>query len=191
MRVIAGLAKRAVLFAPEGLVTRPTADRSKESLFNILSSSVPGARVLDLYAGSGAMGIEALSRGAAEAVFVDQAKAAVDAITANLIKTGLAYSATVMRVPVKQALKNLASKMENRSSGFDIIFMDPPYGDRLIKPTLEIVAQYDLLTPGGLIVAEDEASEDSPTISQFLLYDSRTYGRTRFLFYKSSRLCPA
>ena len=123
MRVIAGSAKGRRLFAPKGTETRPTSDRVKESLFNILGERVIGGAVLDLYAGSGALGIEALSRGAARAVFVDAEKAAIETIRRNVEGAGFSDRATIRRASAKTALRDLTADGER----FDLIFLDPPY----------------------------------------------------------------
>lgn len=122
MRVIAGTARRLPLVTPKGMETRPTTDRIKETLFNILQNDLPGCHFLDLFAGSGAIGIEALSRGAAKAVFVDNSKEALSCIRQNLEKTHLADRAIVIGQDCAGAILQLMQK-----NAFDIIFMDPPH----------------------------------------------------------------
>ena len=169
MRVIAGSAKRIALSAPKGLNTRPTSDRAKESLFNIISVKIAGARFLDVFCGSGAIGIEALSRGAKEAVFIDNDVNAIKSLNENLIKTKL--HAEILQMPVEKAIKKLTAEKRQ----FDIIFLDPPYGS-------EIFMQPRLLAENGLLVAETE-SELKITLDNLHLFDTRVYGRTKFLFY--------
>lgn len=123
MRVIAGSARRLVLKCPEGKHTRPTTDRIKETLFNILQGEIVDARFLDLFSGSGGIGIEALSRGAKQCVFVENEREAVTCIKQNLKTTRLSDQAQVMAMDVMQAIRRLDSLHEP----FDIIFMDPPY----------------------------------------------------------------
>lgn len=195
MRVIAGLARRIPLVAPastKGLSTRPTSDRAKESLFNMLSARLDGTRFLDLFCGSGAMGIEALSRGAKEAVFVDSSRSAIAATDENLKKTKLIDPKTrkieIMGVHVLQAIKQLSQS----GRCFDIIFLDPPYdlnNTSHLKQTLDELSTAGILSDDGLLVAETDAkvAERAPDliapIPPFKHIDTRNYGRTCFLFY--------
>ena len=194
MRVIAGVARRNLLTAPTGTATRPTSDRAKESLFNIIASLVPNARFLDVFAGSGAIGIEALSRGAKEAVFVDNSPAAHAAIMQNLTKTKFA-NARIIKSGAELAIKTLAAE----SKQFDIIFLDPPYGTGLLAQTLTTIATAEILAENGVIIAEDESHtahgeyrENNCIATHSLeaglaLTSTRTYGRTSFLFYTPVR----
>ena len=136
MRVIAGKARRLPLVAPEGRDTRPTTDRIKETLFNILQDDVPGSYFLDLFSGSGGIGIEALSRGAREAVFVEFGKEALACIRANLNKTKLMDQAMVLPVEVTYGISKLA-KMGKK---FDIIYADPPYQKGCEPKILDLLA---------------------------------------------------
>lgn len=133
MRVIAGAAKGHKLQTIEGLNTRPTTDRIKETLFNIIAFDLPESRFLDLFSGSGAIGIEALSRGADTAVFVEQAAECQKVITENLTHTKLMERARLIKSDVLTGLAQLSAEQET----FDIIFMDPPYAAGLAEPTLE------------------------------------------------------
>ena len=176
MRVIAGIAKRTVLVSPQGLTTRPTSGRAKESLFSILGLKVKGAVVLDIFCGSGAIGIEALSRGASSAVFVDNSIHAKKAVTANLDKTKL--QGEVITGTAANAIKELNAK--NRR--FDIIFLDPPYDTNLLTETLHDLARSNILANDTIIIAETD-SKFEPTIpSVFAIESTRIYGRTKFLF---------
>lgn len=150
MRVIAGKARRIVLKAPEGLDTRPTTDRTKETLFNILNGYLTDCDFLDLFSGSGAIGIEALSRGAAFAVFSDTNKAACHCIHANLKATQLEEKAVVLQ---KDALSVIRS-MEVAGKVFDIIFMDPPYDNDLEKKVLEVLEYSNIIYQDTVIVVE-------------------------------------
>ena len=132
MRVIAGKARGTKLAAPDGLETRPTADRIKESLFNMIASDLYDCRFLDLFSGSGGIGIEALSRGAREAVFVDLSKGALKCIRLNIEKTKFGDKSAVLNTSVEAAFNQF--KQHNRK--FDIIFMDPPYNKDIIGDTL-------------------------------------------------------
>lgn len=147
MRVISGSARGVALKTPNGMQTRPTADRVKEAMFSILQFELPGARVLDLFGGTGQLGIEALSRGAGEAVFVDQREDACKLIRENLRKTNLESKGMVIRSDYADYLK----KCNNQ---FNIIILDPPYADKLLENSLKIITEIDILQSGGIIVAE-------------------------------------
>ena len=183
MRVISGSARRVSLVTPEGLSTRPTADMAKESLFNIISAEIRGVRFLDLFCGSGAIGLEALSRGAKEAVFVENSKPAIAATLQNLEKTRLLQHAQLLEMPVEKAI----DKLDTSGHLFDIIFLDPPYDTNLLIQTLNHLANTHLLCKTGIIIAETDAqihkASPIPTPSAFELTDTRIYGRTCFLFY--------
>lgn len=149
MRVIAGSAKRTQLKTVEGMDTRPTADRIKETLFNMLAPSLYDSNFLDLFAGSGGIGIEALSRGAVRAVFVEQNKKAMDCIKENLKKTHFEDRSQTMQMDVLSALK----RMEGKET-FEYIFMDPPYNHEWERLVLEYLAESSLLTDDGVIIVE-------------------------------------
>lgn len=149
MRVIAGNAKRLQLKTVPGLDTRPTTDRIKETLFNMIAPWIPGCRFLDLFAGSGGIGIEALSRGAKEAVFVEKNPKAVACIKENLTHTKLDGRASVVASDVLSALNRLNGQKE-----FDYIFMDPPYNQQSEKAVLEYLANSDLLSEEAVIIVE-------------------------------------
>ena len=155
MRVIAGKARSLKLMTPPGMDTRPTTDRTKETLFNILQPEIGGARFLDLFSGSGAIGIEALSRGAAFAVFVEKDRAAAECIKKNLAFTKLGDNGQILRKDVGAALKSL-----EKGEPFDLIFMDPPYGRGLERQVLEYLAHSSLLAEEGTVVVE--ASLETP-----------------------------
>ena len=150
MRVIAGAAKGHNLQTIEGLETRPTTDRIKETLFNIIAFDLPECSFLDLFSGSGAIGIEALSRGAKEAVFLDAAAECQKVITANLQHTKLQDRARLMKTDVFSALDKLAAEGKK----FDIIFMDPPYAAGLYEPVLEKIMEKGLLKEEGYLITE-------------------------------------
>ncbi len=149
MRVIAGKARRLPLKTLPGLDTRPTTDRTKETLFNILQPYMCDCRFLDLCSGSGAIGIEALSRGASVAVFVEKNPKAVECIKSNLTFTRLAEDARIMKTDALSALRMLEGE-----ECFDCIFMDPPYGQEIEKEILEYLAFSSLAGPDTLIVVE-------------------------------------
>ncbi|MCL2527022.1 MAG: 16S rRNA (guanine(966)-N(2))-methyltransferase RsmD [Defluviitaleaceae bacterium] len=180
MRVIAGKARRTALAAPKGQATRPTADRVKENLFNIISHYVPGARFLDLFCGSGAIGVEALSRGAETAVFVDISKDAILATNSNIARTRLEKQSKVLQMCVIQAI----TKLKFDGNCFDIIFMDPPYNSTLFPQVAKALETASLLSDEGILIAEIGADEPLPDVSPFVLEDNRTYGNTQLLLYK-------
>lgn len=173
MRVISGSARGLKLTAPAGLDTRPTLDRVKEALFNILASELRGARVLDLFAGSGALGIEALSRGGESAVFVDSSPAAREAILKNLTNSRLRDRAEI-------AASDALDYLRRCGKSFDLIFLDPPYSGGLYEEALSLIAREMLLSPGGAVVAEwDEAGGEPGFPPDFVREKDRHYGRVR------------
>ncbi len=178
MRVIAGSAKGMNLKCPDTMEIRPTSDRAKEALFNILAWSLPGARVLDLFAGSGSLGIEALSRGAAEAVFVDKQSMAASAISQNLKHTHLEEKAKI----AKQDVVDFLSRPDSQ---FDIIFLDPPYDSDLYETTIEMIDKNGFLFSQGIVVAESASKRQMPAcIGGLSLQDRRHYGRNILNFYQ-------
>lgn len=146
MRVITGTARGTNLKAPDGLKTRPTADRVKQALFNIIQFETVG-EVLDLFAGSGQLGIEALSRGASHAVFVDESPEAISVIRENLRRTHLDNRAEIIR---SDSLSYLA-KCRKR---FRLIFLDPPYAEKYLENALNLISEIDILTEGAIIITE-------------------------------------
>lgn len=177
MRVVAGELRGRRLHPPAGTATRPTADRVREAVFSMLGDAVVGARVLDLYAGSGALGIEALSRGAATAEFVDSSRAAVAAVRRNLAELGL--EAPVRR---RDALAQLADAAA-AGRAYDLVFADPPYdsagpaGARLAELLPAVLHQ------GALIVTE--SNKRDPLLLPFRLLRERTYGDTRIAIHSN------
>lgn len=158
MRVIAGKARRLLLKTIEGPDTRPTTDRIKETLFNMLQNDVPGARFLDLFAGSGGIGIEALSRGADYCVFVENNPKAAACIRENLLHTKLADNALVMEADVTVAAT--LGRLEKKEAAFDIVFMDPPYNMGLEKKVLEYLKDSALINSSTLIIIEAALDTD-------------------------------
>ena len=176
MRVIAGEARRLKLIAPKGMDTRPTGDKIKETLFNILQPELYGANFLDLFAGSGAIGIEALSRGASKASFIEKDREALKCIRSNLETTHMTDRANVYGVDVLSFLHGLNSKDK-----FDIVFMDPPYRQGLEKSVLSIIAGYDMTSEDALIICECAADTDISYAS------SLGFEVTRIKDYKNSK----
>ena len=156
MRVIAGSARRLLLKTIEGMDTRPTTDRIKETLFNMLNTQIPGCTFLDLFSGSGAIGIEALSRGAKQAFFVESNPEAVSCIRENLSRTHLEEGALILNCDVIAGLK----KLEGRNPRFDIIFMDPPYRMDIPKKVLEALKDTCLADEETRIIVEEALDTD-------------------------------
>ena len=165
MRVITGKARGINLKTPEGLQTRPTTDRVKEALFSVIHFDVPGARVLDLFGGTGQLGIEALSRGAKRAVFVDESEKACKLIRENLNRTRLEQEATVLRGDYLAYLGRCTEK-------FDIILLDPPYAEVFLENALKRITEIDILETGGIIVTERPLGKELP-------YDFEGYTRSK------------
>ena len=181
MRVIGGQARGRRLRAPSGRQLRPTADRVREALFNILAAEIADADFLDLYAGTGAVGIEALSRGARSATFVEREPAHVAVIRANLEACGLEARARVLEDGVGRALGSLAS----RDARFHLVFLDPPYEDGLERRrSLRKLGQGPLLAPGARIVLETPSRQVPPTGPGLVLTRVARYGEASLAFYE-------
>ena len=176
MRVIAGTAKRLQLKTPEGTSTRPTTDRIKETLFNMIDPWIADSAFLDLFAGSGGIGIEALSRGAARAVFVEKNPEAVKIIRQNLNSTGLAERATVLQADVYRAIDLL-----NGQAPFDYIFMDPPYDRLLEKGVLGKLRNTGIVDEATVIIAEASLDTD------FSYLDGMGYALIKEKKYKTNQ----
>lgn len=181
MRVIAGTAKRIPLITPPGLFTRPTTDRIKETLFNMLQGELCDCSFLDLFAGSGSIGIEALSRGAAACVFVEQEKKALECIRENLKKTGLEARAEVFAMGVMEALAFLEEKRS-----FDIVFMDPPYKKGHEKEVLAYLKSSSLVKEDGLIIFEAslETEVDDVEALGFFVEKIKEYKTNKHVFVR-------
>lgn len=179
MRIISGVAKGHKLSAPRGNDFRPTTDRVKENIFNILGSRIQGASVLDLFAGSGALGIEALSRGAKEATFVDSRQAAVRAVQKNLKTTELDGFATVLKYDAAAALDSFKAAGKR----FDLIFLDPPYKIDAAELQNIFSCLLNCLVSGALVVLEHGRELSESPNDLLKLIDSRRYGGTFIFFY--------
>ncbi len=171
MRVISGQARGLKLASPEGLDTRPTLDRVKEAMFNIISPHLPADSALDLFSGSGALGIEALSRGTRRGVFVEQNASARRILEQNL---GRARMTERSEVIAGDAFTYLSKTSER----FDIIFLDPPYNKGLLTQAICDIAKYSCLKPDGIIVAEGEVGGEAPSGEGFEILKSAKYGKT-------------
>lgn len=176
MRVIAGTAKGVVLKTPEGLQTRPTADRVKEAMFSILQFDLPGTTVLDLFGGTGQLGIEAMSRGAKSAVFVDEGERACTLIKENLRRVKM--DGKVVRSDYLQFLRTCREK-------FDMIFLDPPYAEVFLENALKCITEIDILYSGGIIVCERPVEKQLPwEFAGFTRSKDYKYGKTLVTLYR-------
>ncbi len=179
MRVITGTARNTRLEAPEGLTTRPTSDMAKEAIFSILHFDLEQAAVLDLFAGSGQLGIEALSRGAKSCIFVDTSREAQEVIRRNLAATKLSTNARV-------AAMEAAAFLNGTSEQFDIALLDPPYGQNLILAVLPKLAEK--MKDSGIIVCESERDEILPErAGDFCVFKTYRYGKAKITTYKKPR----
>jgi 16S rRNA (guanine(966)-N(2))-methyltransferase RsmD len=175
MRVITGTARGRRLAQPTNMDIRPSTDQVKEAIFNIIQFDVEGRRVLDLFAGSGQLGLEALSRGAEKATFVDGTREATAIITANAQKTHLYKQSNVLCMDWKQYIKSAKGRNQ-----FDIVFLDPPYALRLLPKVTAELYDADMLAEGALVICEDEEgglAEDVMVRARFDLVKETRYGR--------------
>ncbi len=179
LRIISGKLKGKRLFSPKGIKIRPTTDRIRESIFNILSSRILNAVVLDLFAGTGALGIEALSRGAAFAFFMDTDKDALSVIEKNIAACKLQGRIKIIRADA--AKNNIA--LNNGVPSVNLVFMDPPYNKNLIKPALINLSASRLLQKNALIIIEHALTETLPEdVLEYKISDQRKYGKTLVSF---------
>lgn len=180
MRIIAGRWKGRPLASLKGFNTRPTSDRVKESIFNIIQSYIPESVVLDLFAGTGNLGLEALSRGCRRAIFVEKSSRAIEVLDKNRTSLEYCHKSKIVRRDALGAIKRLSGNEK-----FDIIFADPPYGMGLEIPVLEAIATGDLLNQKGIIVLEHHAGEFQPDqVGNLKKSETRKYGNTCISFYK-------
>lgn len=188
MRIIGGRARGRKLLAPgrrSGALIRPTSDRAREALFNIIASKVAGSRVLDLFAGTGAFGLEAISRGASSALFVDDNQAAIELIERNLAACGFAALGKACRADLARGLACLTRQAP--AGAFDLVFLDPPYGQGLGQAVLAALtaASHPLLAREATIILEDRATAICPEASaSWRCVDQRRYGEAGFWFYR-------
>lgn len=180
MRVITGSARGIQLKTPEGMKTRPTTDRVKEALFSIIHFDIPGAKVLDLFGGTGQLGIEALSRGAASATFVDQADAACKLIKENLRRTKFENVGKVVRSDYLEYLSRCREQ-------YDIILLDPPYAEVFLENALKRITEIDILRSGGIIVAERPLEKDLPwEFEGYTRSKDYKYGKVLLTIYRKA-----
>jgi 16S rRNA (guanine966-N2)-methyltransferase len=181
MRIIGGRAKGLTLHAPRGLFVRPTSDRVKESIFNILSS-LDGRSFLDLYAGSGSVGLEALSRGASRVVFVEKNRSCVDAVRRNLVLVRSGLSCEVIGTSVEQGVR----KLQCRGESFDIVFADPPYEKGYVEKTMGLLRKGSLLARDNGVFVLQHSAREKPVGDPvpFVLTRRSRYGETEVSFFQ-------
>ena len=180
MRVISGKARGTQLKTPEGLATRPTVDRVKEAMFSIIQFDLPGATVLDLFGGTGQLGIEALSRDAKWVDFVDEREDACRLIRENLRRTKLSDSAQVLRC-------DYASYLRQCRKEYDIILLDPPYAEVFLENSLNLITEIDILQSGGIIVTERPVGKELQCeFSGFTRSKDYKYGNTIVTLYRKN-----
>ena len=178
MRVITGKARGIQLKTPHGMLTRPTADRVKEALFSIIRLDIAGANVLDLFGGTGQLGIEALSQGAKKAVFVDAREEACGLIRENLKKTRLEEKAEIVQADYSSYLKTCRTQ-------FDLILLDPPYAEIFLETALKIISEIDILTNSGIIVCERPFEKSLPDeIPGLVRYRDYRYGKAAVTIFR-------
>jgi 16S rRNA (guanine966-N2)-methyltransferase len=187
MRIVGGKLRGRAIKTPEGRATRPTSDRARESIFNVLAHagwapSLEGRRVIDAFAGSGALGLEAMSRGAAFCLFVETDSAARGCIRDNIETFQLFGSTRIHR----RSATDLGAKPAGLGVPFDLVFMDPPYAYDLVPPALDQLIRGAWITQEALVVAETGADEAAPVTPGWTLLDERTYGAARVSFLKQS-----
>jgi 16S rRNA (guanine966-N2)-methyltransferase len=173
MRIIGGEFRGRKIKQPPFEAVRPTKDQVREAVFNVIAEKVPGSKVLDIFAGSGAYGLEALSRGAEECVFVEKRSQCSRVITENIRLLGIVERT---KIKTKDALKTLELFGKN-GERFDLIFSDPPYNKGMGKKTLIMVSHYDILKPAGLLIIEHHRSESIPEVEgNVSIFKQKTYG---------------
>jgi len=180
MRVISGSAARRKLYTPEGMDVRPTTDRIKETLFNILAPDIADTEFLDLFSGSGQIGIEAISRGAKKAVFVDNSSISIGCLKKNLDITGFNDKAEVLRMDAASAVGRLASSGKK----FDIIFMDPPYEKGIEEEVIYAIGRTGIMKEDGMIIVEASSRTGFDYIDEtpFEITREKKYGSNKHLF---------
>jgi len=181
MRVITGKARGVQLKTPDGMLTRPTADRVKEALFSIIHFDIPDARVLDLFGGTGQLGIEALSQGAKSAIFIDARKDACALIRENLRRTKLEGEATVI-------CSDYMSYLDHCREKFHIIFLDPPYAESFLENSLNRITEIDILQTDGIIVTERPLGKELPfEYPGYIRSRDYKYGKTLLTLYRKEK----
>ncbi len=181
MRITGGKSKGRTLASPKGMDIRPTTDKVREAIFNIIGQDMAGLYILDLFAGTGIFGIEALSRGAQHTIFIDNSQQSIKLIKKNLAICGFQDSGTVLRRDLKKEIPLHPPELQKH---VDLLFLDPPYKKGLIVPLLEKISSADILSKGSRIVAELSKNEILPSpIGNLEIADTRLYGDTRINIY--------
>ena len=180
MRVVAGRAKGVALKTPDGMLTRPTSDRVKEAMFSIIQFDIPGSAVLDLFGGTGQLGIEAISRGAKCATFVDCREDACRLIRENLKRAGMEREGKIVRMDYMDFFK------KNKET-FDIVLLDPPYAEEYLENSLKMITEIDILQSGGIIIAERPLGKDLlQNLEGFTRSRDYKYGNTLLTVYRKN-----
>jgi len=182
MRITGGEVKGRVLASPKGLGIRPTSDRVREAIFDIVGHQLEGVRVLDLFAGTGSLGLEALSRGASAALFVDNSLEAIRLIRKNVGRCGYEDKGILLKWNLR---RGLPVKHRQMKGGIELVFMDPPYGKEFIPPLLEHLSTCGVLLSRSRVIAESLKTEEfADRVHQLCLVDTRLYGDTRITLYE-------
>ena len=179
MRIISGRKRGHKLLEFEGENVRPTTDRVKESVFNLIQGFVPDAVCLDMFAGSGALSFEAISRGAQKAVCIDSDKRSIDIIKKNALSLGLFEDCDIVNM-------SCFDYVERTTEKFDIVFLDPPYNKNFIEPVLDALIKNDVLNEDGIIVLESDGTDFHDEFEGLDIYRQRKYGRTYITIYKKA-----
>ena len=185
MRITGGNSRGRLLASIRGMDIRPSSDKVKEALFNLIGQDVTDQRVLDLFAGSGSLGLEALSRGAVWSLFIDKSRKCIDLIKKNLELCGYKDSGTVLKNDLS---RGLPWKHPLMKEDFDLVFIDPPYGKGLIPPILGELSYRECLLPTSIVLAESSKKDVLPSeVGNVRLFDSRIYGETKIDIYRKWR----
>lgn len=181
MRITGGNSRGRLLASVKGLNIRPTSSKVREAIFNLLGNDVTGKSVLDLFAGTGCLGIEALSRGALLAFFIDNSHQSISLIKKNLVRCGFETSGFVLK---QNILKGIVADGRLRDKSIDLAFIDPPYGRNIIVPVLKDLSKKEILSPKAILVVESSRSDELPEkINRLYLFDTRIYGETKITIY--------
>ena len=181
LRVISGKVRGLKLDTPKNQDVRPTIDRVKESLFNMINPYIRESNVLDLFAGTGSLGIECLSRGAKNCVFVDKSRESINIVKSNVKKARVENESTILNIDFKDAVKRLSTQNQK----FDVIFMDPPYYENMFIDCLKSIDELNLLHEDGIIVVEHDTKDQfEETIGRLVKTRDKKYGNTTMTFYK-------
>ncbi|WP_101772677.1 16S rRNA (guanine(966)-N(2))-methyltransferase RsmD [Peptostreptococcus faecalis] len=179
MRIISGSARGLKLNTPSDKEIRPTTDRVKESLFNIISHNVYDSCVLDLFAGSGALGIECISRGARQAYFCDNSEDSIKVIQSNIDKAKFNDKSVVLNGDYKSIIQS----MVNKNKKFDIVFIDPPYYKNIFEDVISLVGKSGILKEDAIVVVEHDAKDTLKDTEELFIYKEKKYGITKLTFY--------